>query len=133
MRYSDVVKILDQETLRVTGLAPGKYRLQIDGQTAGVFDSEEMGQGINLGLLPTPMVKQSVAVQVHAFKHNYLHLARWRMVEDAFKDDHLAGTRLAADALNKLEEQAIVLERSTAQPKPHHYQLARDGTPTDGQ
>lgn len=133
LRYSDVVKILDQETLRVTGLAPGKYRLQIDGQTAGVFDSNEMGQGINLGLLPTPMVKQSVAVQVHAFKHNYLHLARWRMVEDAFKDDHLAGTRLAAEALNALEEQSIELERATAQPKPHHYLLARDHTPTDGQ
>jgi lysophospholipase L1-like esterase len=124
--YSDVVKILDRETLRVTGLAAGKYRLQIDGQTAGVFDSEEMAQGINLGLLPTPMAEQAVAVQVHAFKHNYLHLARWRMVEDSFKDDHLAGTRPAADALNSLEEQAIEIERATAQPKPHHYQLAAD-------
>jgi hypothetical protein len=107
--------------------------LQIDGQTAGVFDSVEMEQGINLGLLPTPMVQQSVAVQVHAFKHNYLHLARWRMVEDAFKDDHLPGTRLAGDALNTLEEQAIELQRSTAQPKPHQYVLTRDRTATDVQ
>ena len=89
LRYSDVVKILDQETLRVTGLAAGRYNLQIDRQSVGTFEAEEMGQGINLGLLPTPMVQQSVAVQVHAFKHNYLHQARWRMVEDAFKDDHL--------------------------------------------
>jgi hypothetical protein len=79
------------------------------------------------------MVQQSVAVQVHAFKHNYLHLARWRMVEDAFKDDHLPGTRPAVEALTTLEEQAIELERSTAQPKQHHYVLTRDHTPTDGQ
>jgi lysophospholipase L1-like esterase len=129
LHNSDVVKILDQETLRVTGLAAGKYRLQIDGQTAGVFDSEEMAKGINLGLLPTPMVEQAVAVQVHAFKHNYLHLARWRMVEDAFKDDHLAAMRPAADTLNTLEDQAIELERATAQPKPHHYQLTAEVAP----
>jgi hypothetical protein len=79
------------------------------------------------------MVKQSVAVQVHAFKHNYLHLARWRMVEDAFKDDHLPGMKHAADALNTLEEQATELQRATAQPKPHLYRLTRDHTPTGGQ
>jgi lysophospholipase L1-like esterase len=132
LRYSDVVKILDQETLQVTGLSPGKYRLQIDGQTAGVFDSREMEQGISLGQLPTPMVEQSLAVQVHAFKHNYLHLARWRMVEDSYKDDHLPGTRPAADALNTLEERAIALQRATAQPKPHHYQLIPDRGSADG-
>jgi lysophospholipase L1-like esterase len=133
LRYSDVVKILDQETLRVTGLASGKYRLQIDGETVGVFESLEMEQGINLGLLPTPMVKQSVAVQVHAFKHNYLHLSRWRMVEDAYKEDHLAGMRPAADALNTLEEQAVEQQRATAQPKSHHYRLAREHAPAGGQ
>jgi hypothetical protein len=75
------------------------------------------------------MVEQAVAVQVHAFKHNYLHLARWRMVEDAFKDDHLAAMRPAADTLNTLEDQAIELERATAQPKPHHYQLTAEVAP----
>jgi hypothetical protein len=127
------VKILDQETLRVSGLAAGKYHLQIDGQTAGVFDSEEVAQGVNLGLLPTPMVKQSVAVQVLAFKHNYLHQARWRTVEDALKDEHLAATRPAAEALDALEDQVIELQRATAQPKPHHYRLVREHAPSNGQ
>jgi hypothetical protein len=133
LRYSDVVKMLDEETLRITGLAEGKYRLQIDGETAGVFDSQDLEQGINLGLLPTPMVKQSVAVQVDAFKHNYLHVARWRMVEDAFKDDHLPATASASDALDRLEAQAIERQYETAQPKPHRYLLTRDNPPTVGQ
>jgi lysophospholipase L1-like esterase len=132
LRYSDVVELLNQETLRVTGLAEGEYRLQIDGQEAGVFDAAQMAQGINLGLLSTPMMKQAIAVQIHVFKHAYLHLARWRMVEDAFKDDHLAGTRPAAEALNLLEQQCVDLEHATAQPKPHHYQLTRDHPPTGG-
>jgi hypothetical protein len=125
LRYSDVVKILDEETLRVTNLSDGKYRLQIDDEMVGVFDPQELARGINLGLLPTPMAKQSLAVQVDAFKHNNLHLMRWRMVEDAFKDDHLPGTRLAAEALDALEEQAVELQRVTAQPKPHRYRLYR--------
>jgi lysophospholipase L1-like esterase len=131
LRYSDVVKLLDQQTLRVTGLAEGEYRLQIDGQDAGVFDARQMEQGVNLGLLSTPMMKQTVAVQAHAFKHNYLHLARWRMVENAYKDDDLAGTRPAAHALSALEEQSIELQRATAQPRPHHYRLIRDHAPPD--
>ena len=131
LRYSDVVKMLDQQTLRVTGLAAGVYRLQIDGQDAGVFESRQLAEGINLGPMSTPMMKQAVAVQAQAFKHNYLHLARWRMVEDAFKDEHLPGTRTAADALNALEEQSIELERATAQPKSHRYQLIREHSPAE--
>jgi lysophospholipase L1-like esterase len=131
LRYSDVLNLLDQQTLRVTGLADGDYRLQIDGQEVGLFDSHLMEQGINLGLLSTPMMKQAIAVQSHAFKHSYLRLARFRMVDDAFKDDHLAGTRPASAALNTLEQQSIELQRATAQPTPHHYQLSRDHTPSD--
>ncbi len=133
LRYSDVVKVLDQETLRITGLAEGKYRLQIDSEPAGVFDSQELEQGINLGVLPTPMARQALAVQVRAFKHNNLHVARWRMVEDAFRDDNLSGTRPAAHALETLEAQAIEREHATAQPTPHHYRLTRESPPTAGQ
>jgi hypothetical protein len=133
LRFSDVVKLLDQETLRVTGLPAGRYQLQIDDEAAGEFDSAELEQGINLGLLPTPMLKQALAVQVQAFKHNYLHQARWRMVEDAFKDDHLPGTKPAAEALDSLEQQSVELQCATAQPKPHHYRLVREHTHSNGQ
>jgi hypothetical protein len=44
---------------------------------------------------------------------------------EAFKDDHLAGARPAVDALNILEEQAIELQHTIAQPKLHHYKLIR--------
>ena len=124
LRYSDVVKILDQETLRVTGLPAGRYQLQIDGKTAGVFDAQEMEQGINLGLLPTPMVQQSVDVQVLAFKHNYLHQARWRMVEDALKDEHLAGTGRLARRLTHSK-----IRSSSCSARPHSRNSTTIGWP----
>jgi hypothetical protein len=125
LRYSGVVKMLDQQILRVTSLAEGVYRLEIDGQETGIFDLTQMEQGVNLGPLSTPMMKQALAVQALAFKHNYLHLVRRRMLEDAFKDDHLPGTLPAVDALNILEEQAIELQHTIAQPESHHYKLIR--------
>jgi hypothetical protein len=131
LRYTGIVKMLDQQALRVTGLAAGEYRLQIDSQDVGVFGSRQLEEGINLGPLSTPMMQQAVAVQAQTFKHNYLHLARWRMVENAFKDEHLPGVGPAADALNTLEEQSIELQRVIAQPKPHRYQLIRERSPAD--
>jgi lysophospholipase L1-like esterase len=131
VRYSDVLKILDQQSLRVTGLAEGKYRLQIDRESIGVFDSLQLQRGIDLGPLPTPMMKQAVAVQAQVFKHSYLHLARRRMVEEAFKDEHLPGTHPAADALKALEEQSIQLQRTIALPKPHRFELIREHSPAE--
>ncbi len=130
LQLSDVIAKLDQELLRITGLTGGRYRLDIDGETAGTFDAKELEQGINLALLPTPMAAQALAVQVDAFKHTNLHVASWRMVGEGFKDDHLPGVKPAVEALNALEEQVIALQRATAQPKPHRYRLTREHATT---
>jgi hypothetical protein len=47
------------ETLQVTGLGSGKYRLTIDGWSMGEFWRESFENGIDLTLLPTPMLKQA--------------------------------------------------------------------------
>lgn len=133
LHYTDVVNALDQQTLQVTGLNSGRYRLQIDDEIIGWFEARELERGINLGPLSTPMARQSLAVQIEAFKHNNLHVASWRMVQDAYKDDHLPGTRAAAEALQTLELHAIELEHNMAQPKAHRYRLATERTITEGQ
>src|SRR6185503_2444708 len=48
---------LDEEVLRVTGLAGGRYRLAIDGKPAGEFSA-----GVNLARLDTPMRQQAQPV-----------------------------------------------------------------------
>ena len=53
---SDFVDALDQEMLKVANLTNGRYRLTIDGKTAGEFTSAQLAQGINLAVLQTPML-----------------------------------------------------------------------------
>ena len=54
----------DQETLRVTGLAPGDYALKIDGQSVRVYTAAELAAGVNLALeTRTPQYQQALAVQ----------------------------------------------------------------------
>ncbi|HZU25070.1 MAG TPA: SGNH/GDSL hydrolase family protein, partial [Bryobacteraceae bacterium] len=59
---SDVTEALNEEGLRVTGLKDGVYSLKIDGEDAGTFNNDRLAQGINLGLLSTPMAKQAKKV-----------------------------------------------------------------------
>lgn len=39
---------LNRQTLQVTGLAPGRHRLEIDGQTVDDYDAAELAAGVNL-------------------------------------------------------------------------------------
>lgn len=54
---------LNQEVLRVQGLAKGNYRLEIDGASVGEFSSSELAKGVNLAdNAKTPQHQQAVAV-----------------------------------------------------------------------
>jgi len=124
VRSSDFVEALDQEPLKVTGLAASRYTLTIDGEKAGDFTREELEKGINLAVLPTPMVKQAGQVHDLTLKHNDIHFARWRSVQVALQDYKFAHEQAAADALDKLEEEVVQQQRATAQPMTRHYVLA---------
>lgn len=55
---------LNQQTLRVTGLEAGRYRLAIDDAVIGLFDAEELARGVHLAMRPeTPQFQQAQAVQ----------------------------------------------------------------------
>jgi len=123
---SDFVQALDQEPLKVTGLAAPRYRLKIDSERVGDFTKEELAEGINLATLPTPMAKQAAKVHDLTLKHNDVHFARWRDVQVTLQDYTFAGESAAVDALDKLEDQIVEQQRATAQPKPHHYELAAE-------
>jgi lysophospholipase L1-like esterase len=143
VRSSDFVEALDQEPLKVTGLSAARYQLKIDGEKVGDFTNEQLAEGVNLAVLPTPMVKQAAKVHDLTLKHNNIHFARWRDVQVELEDKNggastkstptVAGggapkyafpsEQEAVDSLDKLEVEIVRQQRAAAQPKTQHYEL----------
>ncbi len=124
VKSSDVVQALDQQPLKVTGLTAARYKLSIDDEEVGNFSKEELERGINLAVLPTPMVKQAAAVSDLTAKHNTIHFARWRQLQVPLQGDQLPHLQAAFDALDALEADVVEKQRALSQPKARHYQLA---------
>ena len=123
VRNSDFIAALDQEPLKVTGLSAARYTLTIDGEKVGGFTKEQLEEGINLATLPTPMAKQAAKVHDLTLKHNDIHFACWRDVQLSLKDYKLAGEPAVVEALDKLEDQIVQVQRETATPLRRHYEL----------
>jgi hypothetical protein len=123
VRASDVVDALNRETLKVSGLSGAKYVLKIDSQEAGTFTKEELANGVNLALLPTPMTKQAADVHALTLRHNNVHFMRWRTLQVPFKDEKGPGMAHALAGLDSLEADIINRQHAAARPVPHHYEL----------
>jgi lysophospholipase L1-like esterase len=129
---SDFVRALDQEPLKVTGLTADRYSLRIDGADAGAFTKEQLAEGINLAVLPTPMAKQAAEVHRLTLQHNNIHFTRWRQVQvplaKEIADDKFARVRRAVgellDALDAEEADVVRQQRATAEPRAHKFELA---------
>ncbi|RYG55069.1 GDSL family lipase, partial [bacterium] len=70
LKSSDFVQALNRQPLQVTGLTAPRYTLTIDGDDVGDFSREELAQGLNLAVLPTPMLDQAKDVHRLTLKHN---------------------------------------------------------------
>jgi lysophospholipase L1-like esterase len=119
---SDFMDALNREILKVSGLEGKEYALKIDGETVGKFATEKLEQGVNLALLPTPMMKQAQQVHKLTLQHNDIHFARWRQIQVKVSSD-LPHLKQALDALDTLEADVVKEQRAAAQPKPHKYEL----------
>ncbi len=61
--YVNQLKDLNSYGLKVSGLNAGKYALSIDGNKVGEYTGEELGNGVNLGNLPSgPLFEQGKQV-----------------------------------------------------------------------
>ncbi len=110
--------------MRVTGLTGSRYKLSIDGQEVGTFTAAELGEGVNLALLPTPMLKQSLAVHTLTQRHNHVHGVRWREVQLPLGGEETSVSMpRALSALDAVEAEVVQRQRAAAQPKPHTYML----------
>jgi hypothetical protein len=123
LRSSNVVESLDQQLLKVTGLGAPKYALKIDGQEIGSWAREDLARGVNLALLETPMLKQSVNVYAFSGRLHSLRMARWQGVQVALQEETSPHINEALGALDALDNELFEQEKSAAVPKAHHYEL----------
>ena len=120
---SDFDQSLDRQTLVVKGLAPGDHTLTIDGKSMGSFSADQFASGLNLELMPTPMMAQASKVLDLTNKECDLWYQRWRQLDFTLQDypsSELEASKRALDAeLSHLSD----LEHAAAQPTPHQYQI----------
>lgn len=126
IRSSDFMDALNQEPLKVRGLAAGRYTLKIDGETTGAFTAAELAGGVNLAILPTPMARQAAQVHALTLRHNNIHAARWRQIQVPMERDNTPHLLKALDALDELEGDVLKEQRAAAQPKPHRYEVVAE-------
>ena len=122
LQVSDLIQTLNQEILRVEGLADGPYELQIDEHTVGTFPSAELAAGVNLATLDTPMLAQSRLVALDTSQKNEIEGIRFELAYDT-RDTKVRET------INKLAsaiELAVARQRKDMQPVPHHYVLLHE-------
>lgn len=120
LRSSDLIAALDEETLKVTGLAAGSYQLTIDDRLIGTYSAEKLEKGINLALLETPMLEQSRRVAHDVDLKNGTDRPWFEM--NAKPPDEIVPETLKAlsDASDKASAQA----RKDAVPAAHRYELS---------
>ncbi len=123
VKSSDVMDSLNRQLLKVAGLTAARYQFKLDGEALGDFSKEQLGEGINLAWLPTPMAKQAAAVHALTLRHNTLHFTAWRQVQVPFQNSKSPNSAKAIDALHALEQEVVAEQRAAAQPKPHRYEL----------
>ncbi len=120
---SDFTEALNQQTLRVRGLA-GDYTLKIDSEAVGDFSAAQLADGINLAVMMTPMTRQAADVHALVLKHNNVHFFRWRPLQTVLEGDGF-NTGPAEAALDALEDQIVAAKRMAAQPRPRRYELVK--------
>ncbi|MBZ5626843.1 MAG: SGNH/GDSL hydrolase family protein [Acidobacteriia bacterium] len=123
LRSSDFVEALNQQALKVRGLAAGNYTVRIDGEPAGAFTAEQLASGINLADLPTPMARQAAEVHALTLRHNNIHAARWRQIQVPLEKDNTPHLLKALDALDELEADLLKEQRAAVQPRPRLYEV----------
>ncbi len=123
LKSSNFVQKLDEEPLTVTGLTAEHYTLNIDGTTVGTFTPAQLETGVNLALLPTPMLTQAEAVNQLTTDHSNVHMTMWRSIEMPLAYDQSEALTNAINSLNALDFQLQARRRQAAEPHPHKYTL----------
>jgi hypothetical protein len=113
---------LDQETLTVTGLAPGDYALTIDDQPVTDFTADALSHGINLARMATPMLRQSQTLAWETERRN--ELERQLFTAEAGTHEHPeAAPEPQQQAMQQAVATSIAQQQKDARPTTHHFAL----------
>jgi len=118
------IDALDEEILKVQGLAAGRYRIRVDDDLlTPVFSEADLANGVNLAMHDTPMVWQAMGVRWSGQEKNAVHES-WMRAQVRAKT--LPATGSLTRDLEALET-ALDKERvATRQPKPHRMAIVPD-------
>ena len=122
-KSSDVEEALNQQTLKVEGLDAPRYQLTIDGAPVSELSRDQLANGVNLALLPTPMLRQAMAVHRLTLHHNDLHFQRWRTLQVPLEGREEKAVTRAMNGLDRVEASLVADQREEARPVPHHFEL----------
>jgi lysophospholipase L1-like esterase len=76
LAHAPLLEDLNQYSLKVTGLAPGKYVVKLAGEPVGEYSSEQLATGVNLAanaLAKGPIAEQAKAVKAAVEAKNRFH------------------------------------------------------------
>ena len=119
LRVTDL-EALDQEILQVRGLSAQRYHLQIDGKPIADLTSDQLSRGVNLALLPTPMLNQANEIDGLEERKTTLDAARFLLEAEM---PSTAGSPEAVQTLRSAEKQTTREQREKVQPKAHKFAL----------
>jgi hypothetical protein len=123
---TDIEQQLNQESLRVIGLAAGRYTLSIDGEVMDTFSPEALESGINLADYGTPMFHQAQRVSWLVRDRDETHYIHLRMrVRNAD-----TGSEEGKDVMQAFENSLEDSIYDAAVPKPHVFRLTAIATGT---
>ena len=107
--------------------AASDYVLSIDGSQVGTFSTDELGSGVNVAAVVTPMTEQALAVHHKTIDHTQGHKHRWRNIQMHFQPAPTESVRSTVEGLNGLKRTIVAEQHALAQPKPHQFRrLGRD-------
>jgi beta-1,2-mannosidase len=128
LQLTDIQEALNQQPLRVTGLASGQYKLSIDNAVIGTFAASTLAQGINLADYPTPMLHQAQRVSWMVRDRDEAHYIHLRMRVRNADTGAQSGEGDKLQAFEKSLEDSIY---ETAVPKPHVFTLTLLGAESE--
>jgi lysophospholipase L1-like esterase len=111
---------LDRERLELTGLAPGQYRLTIDGQGVGEFSAAELAAGVDLARFDTPMRQQAMPVSWGTGDRQEVLNVRRQLLARSGSDGSTADT---ARTLASLADTMAAERRKATQPRERRFEL----------
>jgi hypothetical protein len=125
LRVTNLDRAMNVQTVKVSGLRTGQYRLKIDGREIGKWTASDLNLGVNIGNLITPMADQADTVAKMTFERNVIQNTWWRDIKIRYEGLPGEGLPGAITGIQKLENDYLLLQRQAAQPKWHRFEVIK--------